>query len=53
MIAVNLAPIEWELDANMQRTGRRRRRQFYALPGKNVDRRPLSERKDCEFRVHR
>jgi hypothetical protein len=40
--------IEWELDEGMQRTGRWRRRQFYAQVG---DRRVPSERKACEWRT--
>jgi hypothetical protein len=39
--------VEWELDANMARTGRWRRRQFYAAIG---DKRPPNERKPCEWR---
>lgn len=43
--------IEWELDEKKQRTGRWRRRQFYALPGVKEDRRVPSDRKDCEWRT--
>jgi len=42
--------LEWELDTRMVRTGRWRRRQFYAKPGAIEDSRPLSERKPCEWR---
>jgi len=42
------AHIEWELDSErMSRTGRWRRRQFYAVVN---DRRPPGERKACEWR---
>ena len=45
------SPIEWELDpVTMKRTGRWRRRQFYAAPGMRLDKRPLSQRKACEWR---
>jgi hypothetical protein len=39
--------IEWELDPDMQRTGRWRRRQFYSFP---KDRRLPSERKPADWR---
>ncbi len=39
--------VEWELDGEMRRTGRWRRRQFYALPG---DTRAPSLRKEAEWR---
>ena len=42
--------IEFELGTDGQRTGRWRRRQFYAQPGTARDRRPLSERTPCEWR---
>jgi hypothetical protein len=46
--------IEWELDAEWIRTGRWRRRQFYALPGPagliGKDRRIPSDRAACEWR---
>ena len=46
--------IEWELGPDMRRTGRWRRRQFYAIPGpagiKGNDERLPSERKVCEWR---
>ena len=48
------APIEWEIDpATLKRTGRWRKRQFYAVPGVMVDQRPLSQRTPCEFREPR
>lgn len=43
-----LPNVEWELDASGNRTGRWRRRQFYANV---VDRRIPSERKACEWRT--
>ena len=43
--------IEYELDpVTMARTGRWRRRQFYAQPGVERDRRPPSQRVACEWR---
>ena len=48
---VGPSPIEYELDpVTMKRTGRYRRRQFYAAPGMRLDTRPLSQRKTCEWR---
>lgn len=44
--------IEHELDpSTMVRTGRIRRRQFYAIPGLLNDHRPLSQRTPVEFRM--
>jgi hypothetical protein len=40
--------IEWEIGPDGERTGRWRRRQFYATVN---DRRPPSERKPCEWRT--
>ena len=45
--------LEWELDANMTRTGRWRRRQYYGLPPDahgNLDKRIPADRKACEWR---
>ena len=44
--------IEWELDpVTKERTGRWRRRQFYAAPGPGLcDERPPSQRTPCEWR---
>jgi len=46
--------LEWELDPDGKRTGRWRKRQFYALPGPeglvHRDKRPPSFRTPCEWR---